>query len=274
MVLETLAEAGIDCFDVASPAEFAAVRAVAPKAELLYTHPVKAQSDIRLALEDYRIRVLALDHEDEVAKILRIVRGLDLDSGGHHAVRPARLARARRLRAVEEVRRGAGACGRTGRAHLQYRLSRRRSASMSAARSRTPTPMSGRWRRPPGCGAAPACRSSRSTSAAASRPPTATIRAARRRDIPSTPTLIAEVVHEADEWGFADVPLIAEPGRVIVARCFSLIVRVLLRKGRRIYINDGIWASLSDSWTGQDHAAGAAPARSGAAQAERRSRTR
>ena len=38
---------------------------------------------------------------------------------------------------------------------------------------------------------------------------------------------------------------------MIVARCFSLIVRVLLKKGRRIYINDGIWASLSDSWTGK-----------------------
>ena len=61
-----------------------------PKAELLYTHPVKAQSDIRLALENYRIRALALDHEDEVAKILRIVRGLDLAPGGHHAVRPPR----------------------------------------------------------------------------------------------------------------------------------------------------------------------------------------
>jgi ornithine decarboxylase len=47
------------------------------------------------------------------------------------------------------------------------------------------------------------------------------------------------------------VPLVAEPGRVIAARCLSLIVRVLLRKGRRIYINDGIWASLSDSWTGR-----------------------
>ena len=79
MVLDTLAKAGVTCFDVASPAECAAVKAVAPKAELLYTHPVKAQSDIRLALEAYRLRVLVLDHEDEVAKILRIVRGLDLD---------------------------------------------------------------------------------------------------------------------------------------------------------------------------------------------------
>ena len=68
---------------------------------------------------------------------------------------------------------------------------------------------------------------------------------------PDTAALIAEVVREAEEWGFGDVPLVAEPGRVIVARSFSLIVRVLLRKGRRLYINDGIWASLSDSWTGK-----------------------
>ena len=79
LVLQTLADAGVDCFDVASPAEFAAARAVAPKAELLYMHPVKAQSDIRLALETYGIRVIAIDHEDEIAKIVRIVRALDLD---------------------------------------------------------------------------------------------------------------------------------------------------------------------------------------------------
>src|SRR5690606_38568811 len=75
-----------------------------------------------------------------------------------------------------------------------------------------------------------------------------------RREAPPPPDtrgLIAEIVREAGEWGLDDLPLVAEPGRVIVARCFSLIVRVLLRKGRRIYINDGIWASLSDSWTGR-----------------------
>jgi ornithine decarboxylase len=44
MVLKAVAEAGISAFDVASPAEFAAVRAVAPDAEMLYMHPVKAQS--------------------------------------------------------------------------------------------------------------------------------------------------------------------------------------------------------------------------------------
>ena len=69
--------------------------------------------------------------------------------------------------------------------------------------------------------------------------------------MPSLAELMAELRHDIGEWGFADLPLIAEPGRVIVARSISLIVRVLLKKGRRLYINDGIWASLSDSWTGK-----------------------
>src|SRR5690606_27058174 len=62
MVLRALSEAGVKAFDVASPAEFAVVRAVAPDAEMLYMHPVKAQSDIRLAIEAYGIRVVAVDH--------------------------------------------------------------------------------------------------------------------------------------------------------------------------------------------------------------------
>ena len=81
LVLKTLVEAGVTAFDVASPGEFAAVRAVSPDAEMLYMHPVKAQSDIRLALEKYGIRVIAIDHEDEVTKLTRIVRALDIDPG-------------------------------------------------------------------------------------------------------------------------------------------------------------------------------------------------
>ncbi|MBE0693721.1 MAG: alanine racemase, partial [Aquamicrobium sp.] len=81
MVLKTLADAGVTAFDVASPGEFAAVREVAPSAEMLYMHPVKAQSHIRLALEEYGIRTVAVDHEDEVAKLTRVVRALDIDPG-------------------------------------------------------------------------------------------------------------------------------------------------------------------------------------------------
>lgn len=250
MVLKALAEAGIDCFDVASPAEFAAVRAVAPKAELFYTHPVKAQSDIRLALETYGIRILALDHEDEVAKILRIVRGLDLDpeeitllvrlaSRGHAAYELSKKFGAAPAHAVELVQRihkvgfKVGLCFHVGSQVEDTDTYERALASVAWVRSRAGVPIAmldigGGF--PAEYGHDPRQKA----------PPP-----------PDTAALISEVVGEIGEWGLDDLPLVAEPGRVIAARSFSLIVRVLLKKGRRIYINDGIWASLSDSWTGK-----------------------
>ncbi|HZP19929.1 MAG TPA: ornithine decarboxylase [Bauldia sp.] len=250
MVLETLARAGVSCFDVASPAECQAVRAVAPKAELLYTHPVKAQSDIRTALETYRVRTLVLDHEDELAKIVKIVRGLDLDpedmtmfvrlaARGHAAYELSKKFGAGAAHAVELVGRLAnagfkvGLCFHVGSQVEDTDTYERALASAAWVRARAGAEIvaldiGGGFPAPYG-------------------------QDPRRKapNLPDTAALIAEVVGEAHAWGFAGVPLIAEPGRVIVARAFSLIVRVLLKKGRRLYINDGIWASLSDSWTGK-----------------------
>jgi ornithine decarboxylase len=244
MVLKALTAAGVTCFDVASPGEFEAVRAVAPKAEMLYMHPVKAQSDIRLALEKYRIRTMALDHEDEVAKILRIVRGLDLDpeeitlfvrlaTRGHAAYELSKKFGAGPAHAVELVDRVArigfkvGLCFHVG--------SQMEDADTYERALKTAAWVRGRARAeiraldigggfPAAYGTGPA---------------------------PDTPGLVNEILGEVQSWGLGDLPLTAEPGRVIVARSLSVIVRVLLRKGKRIYINDGIWASLSDSWTGK-----------------------
>ena len=250
MVLETLAKAGIDCFDVASPMEFAAVRSVAPHAELIYSHPVKAQSDIRLALETYRIRVMALDHVDEVAKILRIVRGLDLNpeeitllvrlttrgSAAYELSRKFGAAPGHAVELVERIGRigfRVGLCFHVGSQVADTDTYERALASAAWVRSRTDVPIEvldigGGF--PAQYGHDPRHK------------------APERVD---TVALLREVVGEAEEWGFDDIPLTAEPGRVIVAKAFSLIVRVLLKKGRRLYINDGIWASLSDSWTGK-----------------------
>lgn len=250
MVLETLTAAGIDCFDVASPGEFAAVREVAPHAELLYMHPVKAQTDIRLALEQYRIRTMALDHEDEVAKILRIVRGLDLDpeeitlfvrlaARGSAAYELSKKFGASPSHAVELVQRIAnigfkvGLCFHVGSQVEDTGTYERALATVSWVRGRAGVAIAALDIG----GGFPAAYGGDPRRAEPPRPDTA--------------GLIAEVVNEIDEWGLADLPLTAEPGRVIVARSLSVIVRVLLRKGRRIYINDGIWGSLSDSWTGK-----------------------
>lgn len=250
MVLEALAAAGITCFDVASPGEFAAVREVAPNAEMIYMHPVKAQSDIRLALVDYRIRTMSLDHEDEIAKILRIVRGLDIDPGevtlfvrlatkGHAAYELSKKFGAAPSHAVELADRisrigfKVGLCFHVGSQVEDTDTYERALATAAWVRSRISANLVGLdigGGFPAAYGADP--------------------RKGALSD-PDTPGLIGEVVRETEEWGLADLPLTAEPGRVIVARSLSVIVRVLLRKGRRIYINDGIWGSLSDSWTGR-----------------------
>lgn len=249
-VLKTLVDVGIRAFDVASPGEFAAVRAVAPNAEMLYMHPVKAQSDIRLALEQYGIRTMSLDHEDEIAKILRIVRALDLDPAGitlfvrlqtrgaatYDLSKKFGAAPAHAVELLQRIHRlgfRVGIAFHVGSQISDPKVYERALASADWVRSRADVGLAaldvgGGF--PAEYGADPRRRSA---------------------EMPDLPELMASVRREIREWGFADLPLIAEPGRVIVARSLSVIVRVLLKKGRRLYINDGIWGSLSDSWTGK-----------------------
>ncbi len=249
-VLETVARAGVDAFDVASPDEFRAARAVAPAAELLYMHPVKAQSDIRLALEEFAIRDIALDHEDEIAKILRIVRALDLDpteitlfvrihTRGQAAYELSKKFGAAPMHAVELLQRidrigfKCGIAFHVGSQVEDLDTYERALASAAWVRGRagvelTALDIGGGF--PAQYGHDPR---------------------RKPKPTPKVTDLLAEIQHEADLWGFSDTPLVAEPGRVIVARCLSLIVRVMLKKGQRVYINDGIWHSLSDSWTGK-----------------------
>ena len=250
IVLKTLAEAGITAFDVASPGEFAAVRAVAPDAEMLYMHPVKAQSDIKLALETYGIRVIAVDHEDEVTKLTRVVRALDIDPGamtvfvrvqtrGSAAYDLSKKFGAGPAQAVELLQRLArtgykvGICFHVGSQIQDPDTYDNALKSADWVRNRADVELAGLdvgGGFPAEYGHDPN---------------------RKAPDMPSLSQLMSRLRGDIKEWGFADMPLVAEPGRVIVARAFSLIVRVLLRKGRRLYINDGIWASLSDSWTGK-----------------------
>jgi ornithine decarboxylase len=250
MVLETLVKAGITAFDVASPAEFAAARAASKTAELLYMHPVKAQSDIRLALETYGIRVLSLDHEDEIAKLLRIVRALDLDPAdftifvrlqtkGSAAYELSKKFGAAPGHAVELVQRldrigfRVGLCFHVGSQIEDADTYERALASADWVRNRAGVALAG-------------------LDVGGGFPAEYGHDPNRKKPVmPSLEDLMGKLDRNLEEWDFKSMPLVAEPGRVMVARAFSLVVRVLLRKGRRLYINDGIWASLSDSWTGK-----------------------
>ncbi|TBW38819.1 ornithine decarboxylase [Siculibacillus lacustris] len=249
-VLKTVAAAGVTAFDVASRAEFEAVRAVAPAAEQLYMHPVKAVSDIRLALERYGIRTLALDHPDEFEKIRMMVQALDLDPGeillavrlatkGHAAYELSKKFGAAPGEAVDLLQRidrhgfRAGLCFHVGSQVEDIATYEQALGLAAGVRDASKVPIvsidvGGGFPAPYG------------------RDPRTPEKA-----VPDPGRLIADIVTDLDRYGFSGVDFVAEPGRVMVARCLSVIVRVLLRDGKRIYINDGIWGSLSDSWTGK-----------------------
>lgn len=250
LVLDTVAGAGIDAFDVASPTEFRLARAAAPKADLFYMHPVKAPSAIRQALGEYGIRHLAIDHENEAAKILREARAAGVDTGeltlfvrlatkAHAAYELSRKFGAAPGHAVELLRRvarlgaQAGLCFHVGSQVEETDAYEEALKAAQWVRTRAGVPLAAL-----DIGGGFPARYGHD----------------RRRKARPTPTpveLMPRILRAVERSGFGDMPLISEPGRAIAARSLSVIVRVLLRKGQRLYINDGIWASLSDSWTGK-----------------------
>lgn len=250
MVIRTLLDAGVTAFDVASPSEIEAVRRQSATAELLYMHPVKAQSAIRFALETHGIRTTVVDHEDEITKLHKIVQGLDIDPGsltvfvriqtkGSAAYELSKKFGAAPSQAVELLQRLArngyrlGICFHVGSQIQDPDTYDRALASADWVRNRAGVEIAeldvgGGF--PADYGHDPK---------------------RKQVDMPSLGQMMGRLRADIDAWGFGGTELVAEPGRVVVARAFSLLVRVLLRKGRRLYINDGIWASLSDSWTGK-----------------------
>ena len=248
-VLAQLAEAGIRAFDVASPAEMAAARAARPDARLYYMHPVKPVSHIERAFAEFGIRHIAADHETEVSKIVRAARRQRIDLEALTLfIRVATRADARYelskkfgaspAQAVDLLERAAalglkvGLCFHVGSQVEDVGAYERALATCAWVWGRADVELAGLdigGGFPAVYGHDP-----------------------RRREKPHpTPAALMRAIREAvRDYGFEEVPLVAEPGRGLVARAYSVIVRVLLRKGQRLYINDGIWGSLSDSWTG------------------------
>jgi ornithine decarboxylase len=71
-VLENLVGAGITAFDVASPAEIALVREIAPEAALHYNNPVRSRSEIAFAVEAGAVSY-SVDGMGEFAKLVELV---------------------------------------------------------------------------------------------------------------------------------------------------------------------------------------------------------
>jgi ornithine decarboxylase len=58
---------------------------------------------------------------------------------------------------------------------------------------------------------------------------------------------VAIAAAHAGSWHLAQARLWAEPGRALVAGAGSVVVQVQARRGDALYVNDGVYGSLSDA---------------------------
>ncbi|KFI32055.1 ornithine decarboxylase [Haematobacter massiliensis] len=72
IVIENLAAAGVQGFDVASPAEMRLIRRIAPSAAMHYNNPVRARSEILTAVE-LGVASYSVDSRSELAKLIALV---------------------------------------------------------------------------------------------------------------------------------------------------------------------------------------------------------
>lgn len=240
-VLSALWRGGVRAFDCASPAEISVVRQVLPEASIHYMHPVKARSAIRMAAAE-GVRDFALDSVEELEKILAetgapgdlglIVRvalpkgGAALDLSGKFGVSTDEAAAL--------VRRTRGHARRLG---LSFHVG---SQCDDPARWRDAMALVGGIAAEAGVkidvldvgGGFPS--------------------AYPGADLPALAAFMAEIdgafetlVERLGE--FAPDELWAEPGRALVAQGVSVVVQVQARREGALYVNDGVYGSLSDA---------------------------
>ncbi|MBX6322222.1 MAG: type III PLP-dependent enzyme [Rhodospirillaceae bacterium] len=240
-MLRALYEAGIRHFDTASLAEIALVRECFPDAGAYFMHPVKGRAAIRTAARVYGIDTYVVDHMRELEKVLDETGGAEgltivvrlrtppVEGVFYHLAEKfgagiedaAVLLREAGSRGCQ-----VGLCFHVGsqcRSPVAYRqaLSLVGEVLAKAAVPIQVLDVGGGFPAAYPGGA-----------------------------VPPLEAFIAEI--EGGLKGLAlrrDCVLMCEPGRALVAEGMSLVVQVQLRKGDRLYINDGIYGSLSETVT-------------------------
>jgi ornithine decarboxylase len=245
-VLRALHAGGVRHFDCASPAEVRLVRQLFREVGIHYMHPVKAPSAIREAHAEHGVRDFSLDSEEEIDKILAetghgggtspgapadlglFVRlalppgGAVYDLSGKFGAPPSEAARI--LRRARAAARRVGICFHVGSQCLDPQAYGR-AIGLAAEVARAAGveidvldvgggfPVSYPDVTPPPLG-----------------------------------DFMAAIEGAFRAAGFgAGTRLWCEPGRALVAPGVSLVVQVIRRRGTELFINDGVYGSLSDA---------------------------
>lgn len=237
-VLQGLVKSGVRNFDVASLEEIRAIRKVAPKAKLFYMHPVKSPEAIRAAYFEYGVRAFVLDSKDELYKIMRetnLASDLELF---------VRLALPKNKKAMIDFSSKFGALPSEAAELLQ--LSRSVSTKLGLClHVGTQTTDPAIFKRALKV-AATVIKASGVTVDVLD------VGGGFPVEYPGQPVPDLSVFIEAIKEGLhqnklSHMNLMCEPGRALVARSGSLIVRVEGRKGNMLFINDGTYGGLFDA---------------------------
>ncbi|WP_259779661.1 type III PLP-dependent enzyme [Aestuariispira ectoiniformans] len=239
-VLKAFYEAGIRHFDTASLAEIATIRENFHDADCYFMHPVKARSAILSADKVYRVDHYVIDHEAELKKIV------DVTGGGNGQVVIVRLATpqydaafalsekfgATPDEAVELLKKVVAEGCQTGLAfHVGSQCRDKQAYATAMEVVKDVIERAGVNLHYLDCGGG--------------------FPAHYVEDQPeplmSYFQTIKEEVSKLPLRG--DCTLMCEPGRALVASGVSLVVQVHLRKENSIYINDGVYHSLSETMT-------------------------
>ena len=235
--LRALWAGGVRHFDCASAREVALVRSMFADAEIHFMHPAKSRAAIRAAYAQHGVRDFVLDSADELAKIVDETDGaadlgllvrLAMPSGeavldlsgkfGAFEDDAALLLRAARMRAAR-----VGVSFHVGSQCMDPLAYRRALESVGHVIA----------------GAGVAVEMIDVGGGFPVRYPDL--------DPPPLGAFFAEIEVGLAALGLPGTRLWAEPGRALVAAGGSVVVQVQLRKGDVLYVNDGVYGSLSDA---------------------------
>ena len=237
-VVREIKNSGIDKFDIASIEEIRVIKKIAPNAECFYMNTIKSREHIREAYFNYNIKSFALDTKDELLKIIEATNNAqDLNLFVRISIsnEHAEIDLSKKFGALSSEALGI------------YRLTKAHSAKVGLSfhvGSQCMHPISYTK------GIGEIGKIIKKTNITPDFIDIGGGFPTIYPDLSPQPlsNYIFEIKKAITNLKLKKQPiLMCEPGRALVAESGSTIVRVVLRKKQKLYINDGTYGSLFDS---------------------------